>query len=129
MKYILLILLIATLASCKKDNTIQVGKSIYTTWYIAIDGTKGIAYIGNSSRSDSVLITNGTCHMFSKNLYNVKTGDLIMASSDSQTCTPGYRQSTTIGAIRSDGSRIIFKTDTAPSTASTVVQVSYIVKE
>lgn len=128
MKYIILLLIIASLAACKKDDTTPASK--YRTWFMEMNGGLFFIYLGDSSHYASFVSCGHTCSSFCGNLYNVKVGDSIVAWTGDNRCgAPYYRQSATIGAIRNDGSRIIFQTDTAPSTAATVVQVSYIVKE
>ena len=128
MKYIILVLLIASLAACKKDNTTPASK--YRTWFMEMNGGSFFIYLGDSSHYASFLSCGQTCSSFCGNLSNVKIGDSILAQTSQNSCgAPYYRQSATIGAIRNDGSRIIFTTDTAPSTIATIVNVYYIVKE
>ena len=81
MKYILLLLLIASLAACKKDTTNALPKSIYTTWFIEMDGASFTTYLGDASHYDSFVPCARTCSSFCGYLYNVQIGDSIMAQS------------------------------------------------
>jgi hypothetical protein len=130
MKNILLLIVIAaSLASCKKDNTGPTsGPSTYNAWFAEADGAHGeIAAWGSSSQHPSVVINYLPCSHEFGNIYNIQIGDTIMAFSTGATSCASTPQSATIGAVRSDGTRVTFKTDTSIVPAS--LRITYIVKE